>query len=398
MEFSVQVALHEMHKKIESCENVGISPLGISFILDMIAHGATGETLAQLLHFLNAENVDDLVSNASKLMQIAKSSSNVDHGGDDDDDDCPVICNFNAVLVSHKHTLKKYHQEVLENMYHAKVQYVDFSRMEKGVHEVNEWVDRETKGLIKPLLLSNAFNNKYLTLIHANGLYFKASWQNEFHPLQTQIEEFHLLGEKADEPLFVDVPFMMKYESYYKHTSFDDYSVLEMPYNSGHEDKTLRRSFSMAIILPKEKRGLPKLVDKIREKPYLLSCKNMEYELISTLQVPKFTLSYCFIPSGVMQELGLRFPFEKDELSGMVEGTSLRVSNIIQHSRMECNEEGTEVLSCTYNQIDDECCFEDSPPRSLPINFIVDHPFVFVIKEDVSDTILFLGAIYNPLQ
>ncbi|CAH9113149.1 unnamed protein product, partial [Cuscuta epithymum] len=194
-------------------------------------------------------------------MQIAKSSGN--HGSNDG----PVICNFNAVLANKKCTLKESHKEFLENMYHAKVKYVDFSRGAAGVDEVNEWVIDETKGLIKPLLLRNAFDNKYLTLIHANGLYFKATWENEFEPSNTRTEKFHLLGEKVDYPPVVEVPFMMKYGSTYAHASFDDYNVLRMPYKSGHGDRKSGRRFSMTIILPNEKGGLPKLADKMRQNP-----------------------------------------------------------------------------------------------------------------------------------
>ncbi|CAH9128378.1 unnamed protein product [Cuscuta epithymum] len=396
MEFSLDVALLELQKSCQnkSPENLTISPFGISVILHMIANGATGPTLDQLLHFLQVEKIEDLDSMAPNLMEIAKSSNNVET------DDGPVICNFNAVLVSHKFTLKESHREFLENMFHAKVKYVDFSRKEVGVDEVNEWVNDDTKGLIKPLLLRSAFNKQYLTLIHANGLYFKASWENEFEPSNTRTDKFHLLGEKVDESPVVEVPFMMKYESTYAHASFDDYNVLTMPYKSGNGDRKAGRRFSMTIILPKEKGGLPKLADKMRQNPHLLSRKhmlNMEYEMISILQVPKFTLAYCFLPSEIMKELGLTLPFmdSEDDLTGMVEEMPLFVSKITQHSRMECNEAGTEVLSVTYDEEALGFCLDASPPPP-PINFIADHPFMFVIKEDVSDTILFLGAINNP--
>ncbi|CAH9113143.1 unnamed protein product [Cuscuta epithymum] len=397
MEFSLDVALLELQKscKTKSPANLMISPFGISVILHMIANGAAGPTLDELLHFLQVEKMEDLALEAPKLMEIAKSSSNLET------DDGPVICNFNAVLVSHKRTLKESHREFLENMFHAKVKYVDFSGKAASVDKVNEWVNDETKGLIKPLLLRSAFSNKYLTLIHANGLYFKASWENEFRPSDTRTEKFHLLGENVDDSPVVEVPFMMKYESTYAHASFDDYSVLKMPYKSAHGDCKSGRRFSMAIILPKEKSGLPKLADKIRENPHLLSRKhmpNMEYQMISILQVPKFTLSYCFQPSDIMKELGLTLPFMdfEDNLTSLVEEMPLFVSRITQRSRVECDEAGTKVLSITDDS-DDDCgfCLDDSPPPP-PINFIVDHPFMFVIQEDVSDTIIFLGGIYNP--
>ncbi|CAH9074139.1 unnamed protein product [Cuscuta epithymum] len=114
----------------------------------------------------------------------------------------------------------------------------------------------------------------------------------------------------------------------------------------------------------------------MRENPHLLSRKNMlnmEYKTISISQVPKFTLSYCFQPMKIMKELGLTsFMDSEDNLMGMVEGMSLFVSRITQHSRMECNETGTKVVSVT-DESDEELgfCLYDTPPP--PIKFIADH-------------------------
>lgn len=86
----------------------------------MIANGANGATLDQLLQFLKLQSVDDLVSHASKLMQLTKSY--------DSGDDNLVICNFNAVFVKKSISLNQNHHDFLEDVYQAKVNYVDFSR------------------------------------------------------------------------------------------------------------------------------------------------------------------------------------------------------------------------------------------------------------------------------
>ncbi|XP_021760748.1 serpin-Z2A-like [Chenopodium quinoa] len=158
----------------------------------------------------------------------------------------------------------------------------------------------------------------------------------------------------------------------------------------------------MVIILPKERTGLLKLIEKFKESPHLLTSQHlkMKNELITCLSIPRFKLSYNFIPSENMQELGLTLPFDfNGELDGLIEDNDLKVSRITQHTQVECNEKGTEVITCTYDSDEDMGFSFDSPPPPKPsIWFIADHPFMFMIKEDVSDNIFFLGAIFNPLE
>ncbi|XP_021760559.1 serpin-ZX-like [Chenopodium quinoa] len=189
MDFCVDVGMHKLVKDVQSSdkplENVVFSAFGMCVILNMIANGAKGATLHQLLHYIKLQSVDDLVTQASNLMQLAKSS-----GSDDNDDDL-VICNFNAVLVKESITLNKNHQRFLEDAYQAKVKYVDFKRKDEAVAEVNAWVEQETKGLINKLYLNGAFNSPNLTLSHANGLYFNGKWENEFLESNSKMETFY---------------------------------------------------------------------------------------------------------------------------------------------------------------------------------------------------------------
>ncbi|XP_021741951.1 serpin-Z1-like [Chenopodium quinoa] len=191
---------------------------------------------------------------------------------------------------------------------------------------------------------------------------------------------------------------MKDFENFYDYGSFDEYDVVRIPYKISHEyDQNLSssRRFSMVIILPKARIGLPKLIEKFQESPHPLTSQHlkMKNELITCLSIPRFKLSYNFIPLDDMQELGLTLPFDfNDELDGLIEdndhAVSLKVSRIIRHIQVECNEKGTEVIACTYDSDDDMGFSLESPPPPKRITrFIADHPFIFMIKEDVSDYI-----------
>ncbi|XP_056691619.1 serpin-ZXA-like [Spinacia oleracea] len=146
----------------------------------------------------------------------------------------------------------------------------------------------------------------------------------------------------------------MDFESFYDYGSFDDYNALKLPYKTTN-NSNFSRQFSMIIILPKETKGLPSLIHKFRENPNLLSREhlNLENTMITSLQIPRFKLSHTFLPSEDIKKLGLTLPFKHmDELNGIVdddEHVSLGVSRITQHTQIQCNEKGTEVVACTYD-------------------------------------------------
>ncbi|CAI0558492.1 unnamed protein product [Linum tenue] len=170
-------------------------------------------------------------------------------------------------------------------------------------------------------------------------------------------------------------------------SQFDGFKVLALPYKQG-EDK---RRFSMYFFLPGVKDGLPALVEKAGSESGFLN------RHLPQQKVEVFKISFGFEASNTLKGLGLVLPFSNEaDLTEMVEssvvGSNLSVSSIFHQSFIEVNEQGTEAGAASVGVI---------ALRGLPaekIDFVADHPFMFLIKEDLTGMVLFSGHIVDPSQ
>ncbi|XP_070027738.1 serpin-ZXA-like isoform X1 [Nicotiana sylvestris] len=181
--------------------------------------------------------------------------------------------------------------------------------------------------------------------------------------------------------------------------SFEGVQVAKIPYLIGKDKK----EFSMYIFLPKEKDGLPNLLTKVNSCPKFFTKKyRLRKEELDAFYIPKFKFSYIVVDEvkETMQEMGLTLPFddECEEITGIVETEGPFIINrILQKAFVEVNEKGTEAAAVTYESDDDLgfSLYDMPPPRP---RFVADHPFLFMIREDVSRSVLFVGAVLNPLS
>ncbi|KAK8585057.1 hypothetical protein V6N13_138996 [Hibiscus sabdariffa] len=360
--------------------NLVFSPLSIHVVLSMIAAGSKGPTLDQILSFLKSNSSDQLNSFSSELVSVVSADGSPAGG--------PRLSFANGVWLDESLPLKPSFKQVVDNVYKAASSLADFQNKAVQVAgEVNLWAEKKTNGLIKEVLPPGSVDAS-TRLIFANALYFKGAWNEAFDASKTKDYDFHLVNGDS-----VKVPFMTSKKKQIV-SAYDGFKVLGLPYKQG-EDK---RRFSMYFFLPDAKDGLPALVDKVSsESGFLerhLPCQPAE---VGEFRIPRFKISFGLEASAVLKGLGLELPFSgKGGLIEMVdssEGQNLYVSNIFHKSFIEVNEEGTEAAAATSVVI---------KLRSLyipnPIDFVADHPFLFLIKEDVTGVVLFIGSVLNPLE
>jgi serpin B len=366
--------LHKAIVRGKEGENVVLSPLSITMALAMLAAGARGPTLAQIsqcvklpagepMHAFAAHMRTDVLADASGA------------GG-------PLVALANRAWVDKSVTLKPHFQKVLQESYGSEAASVDFvSKAEEALGKVNEWAEEETHGKINDLLPPGSVNSD-TRLVVANALYFKGNWQKRFDSHLTRDREFFLLDGRT-----ITVPMMHTSAKQFV-KSFATFKALRLPYNPVGK-------FAMFVLLPHEKKGLAALEASLMAKELSEDLKQVtEAVTMRAFALPKFKVSCGFEVPAALKALGLVLPFgDKADLSEMVESRqALYVSNMYHKTFVEVNETGTEAAAATAAVI--ELRRLDEPVN--PQEFVCDHPFLFVIKEEVSDVIIFTGRVTDP--
>ncbi|OIT00546.1 PREDICTED: serpin-ZXA-like [Nicotiana attenuata] len=183
----------------------------------------------------------------------------------------------------------------------------------------------------------------------------------------------------------------------YLYGSFESYQAVKIPYEKGKDDK---KDFSMYFFLPNERDGLPSLLKKVNsDSNFFTQDFELWKETLDAFYIPKFKFSFTTEEGKkTMQEMGMTLPFDMTcmDLTEVVENKNvyLYVSMIIQKAFVEIDEKGTEAAAVTFESEDElGCCLYQSPPKK----FVADHPFLFMIREETTRSLLFTGAVVNPL-
>lgn len=366
-----------LFSKEASDKNLVFSPLSLHVVLSIIAAGSKGPTLDQLLTFLRSKSTDHINSFASQLVTVVLSDG-APAGG-------PRLSFADGVWVEQTLSLLPSFKQLVSTDYKATLASVDFQNKAVEVaNEVNSWAEKETNGLVKELLPPGSVDST-TRLIFANALYFKGAWKDKFDASTTKDYDFHLLNGNS-----VKVPFMTSKKKQYI-GAFDGFKVLGLPYNQG-EDK---RQFTMYFFLPDAKDGLSALTEKLASESGYLEDKLPNQKVqVGDFRIPRFKISFGLEASNVLKELGVVLPFTGGGLTELVDspvGQNLCVSDIFHKSFIEVNEEGTEAAAATAATILLRSAFS-----STTIDFVADHPFLFLIREDLTGTVLFIGQVLNP--
>ncbi|CAN0824678.1 unnamed protein product [Linum grandiflorum] len=408
MDFSIRVAIETILEELGSKKrsNVGddfgapknavMSPASLDIVLRMVACGARGPTLDELLRFLDAEDVEHLNSEASATMSaLSLPAPTKDNSPGRESKPAAIVSHANAVWVDQNYSLRKSFKKVVTKVYRAATKTADFEfQPEKAVEKINAWAGKKTKRRIKNLISRQDIDSSTV-LVLTNAVYFKGRFPRSlFCSSDTSDDTFRLLNG-TDE---VTVPFMKNYWLDLGFARFDDFKVLELPY----ESSSTSQQFSMYIFLPRNRNGLPEMLRKYfggsnpgqAISQILGKLKN---QLLGDVQIPKWKFSIRCHLEERMQKLGLELPFEfSDDFAEMFNERKkppIAVSRVIQSAFIEVNEKGTVAAAATAVTSRRYRC-----SRKPVDDFNADHPFMFLIIEKQSKTVIFAGSVVNPLE
>jgi serine protease inhibitor len=257
--------------------------------------------------------------------------------------------------------------------YGAELGQVEFASNTEGARqEINAWAQKLTKGKIKELFVPGVLNEATV-LVLTNAIYFKADWATQFEREHTRDAPFHVSTEEE-----IYVPMMSQMEMF-NFAETEDLKVLEMPYTGD--------VLSMLILLPNTVDGLPELEEKLTADNLATWFGGLHQEEVD-VSFPKFAMTSQFRLDEVLKSMGMSSAFVpgKADLSGMNGSNDLFLQAVIHKAFVEVNEEGTEAAAVTADDAADDAgaCFQ------------ANHPFLFLIRHNPTNCILFMGRVVNP--
>ncbi len=268
--------------------------------------------------------------------------------------------------------------DVIRNTYLAEMETVDFLDASDagGVPRINAWANEKTHGKISKVLDFKDVNELTSTAL-LNTIYFKGTWRTQFFEGSTHESDFWTTPTQS-----VKADFMHIQENF-ETTQLDDLQILKLPY--------LGDRLSMLIMLPSDRDGIQKMEEALSYEQVGQWKQNLRFEKGEIL-IPKFEIGthYDLIPH--LRNLGMVDAFDVDDadFSGIQNSSSwnLFVAIALQDAYVNVNESGTEAAAVTTLST-----VETSGPT---FDFVADHPFLFVIQDDKSGMILFIGRVSDP--
>lgn len=365
-------------KEIYCGENLICSPLSLQYAIAMAANGASGETLQEIIDFLGyGEEGIDALNEYSKTLLEQLPAVDLD----------VTLKVTDALLVNDDFPLLPSFKKTVEESFYAAVDNIDFSDPQQIAARINEWAKRNTNGFIDKVIEPSEISADAVAYI-MNALYFKAKWAgDEYSPMfreeGTKSEDFTLNDGKTIKAA------MMRNTRYHEYAEMDGYKVLVLPYAN--------RKFNMYILLPDEN-NIEGLIEKLQTSSWTDILANLKQDAEVYVKLPKFNIENKHNLNDALNGLGVRKAFEpaSAEFNGMFtpkDDYYYWISKVIQKSRISVSEWGTEAGSVTVVEMDGAT---DAGPGPKEVYFYADHPFVFIIGEETSGTILFEGVVMQP--
>ena len=352
--------------------NLFYSPYSISLALAMTYAGARGETeqqMADTLHFILPQ--DSLHPAFNSLDQQLASRGEGAQGKDEKGFRLNIV---NAIWGQRDYTFLSDYLDVLAENYGAGLRLLDFiTAPEESRVTINNWVSDQTEGKIKDLIPQGVIDD-LTRLVLTNAIYFNAAWLNPFNEKLTQDGAFHLLDGSE-----VTVPMMQQTESF-GYAEGEGYQAVELPYDGDQ--------LSMVILLPES--GQFDSFEQSLDANYVDAIlKDLEYQQVA-LTMPKFEFESEFSLADTLSEMGMPIAFSRGaDFSGMTGNNDLCIGDILHKAFVSVDESGTEAAAATAVVMTLGAVLN-------PVKVTVDSPFIFLIRDIETNSIIFVGRVMNP--
>lgn len=352
-------ALVKQVSSAQADSNVFLSPLSASMSLGMAMNGAAGTTYDEMRSTLGfgSASQGDIDAGYRSLIALLESL-----------DPAVKMQIANSVWFDSGFPVKQGFLDTVKTFFDAEARPLDFSNGPAAVDAINGWVRTKTNGTI-PSILDGIDPNEVMFLV--NAIYFKGSWRARFDASSAD-GDFHAAGGSVQRATFMHRQGTMSY------AEGRGWQAVDLPYGDS--------AFSMTVVLPTA--GVEPLVDSLTPAFWSSLVSTLAPQEVD-LKLPKLTLRYGRLLNEDLQALGMRAPFEAADFTRMSPlGDQLSISRVQQNTFVNVDEEGTEASAATVTGIQ-----LTSAPSFAEV--VVDRPYLFVIRERLTGTVIFMGKISN---
>ena len=357
----------DLYKKgVAEGVNLFISPFSISSALAMTYAGARSETkeeMAAALHFPPDDHAlhQTFAVLQDKLTEIEKKGS-------------VQILTANSLWPQKGVDFLVEFLDLLKQYYGVSITPLDFADSEKARGKINTWVEEKTRSKIREIIPEGLLDS-LTRLVLVNAIYFKGDWETQFDQERTSPAPFYKTSEEM-----LQVP-MMQHKARYGYARNEGLQVLEMPYAG--------KDLSMLIFLPDQVDGLEQLEKELSTESLFRWTRDLRRMDIQVF-LPHFEISFSLNLNRILHSLGMVNAFGKADFSGMDGSKELFIAAVLHKAFIKVNEEGSEAAAATAVIMKTR-----SMPLPSPV-FRADHPFFFIIRENNSGSILFMGRVCSP--
>ena len=356
--------------------NLFYSPYSISSALAMTyagAEGSTAEEMASVLRFmLDQENLHPAFNALDqKFDSLAELEIPQDQGD-------PFQLNIaNAIWGQKDFHFESDFLDLLAENYGAGLWLLDYiSQPEESRLAINEWVSDETKEKIQDLIPQGGIDSD-TRLVLSNAIYFKATWVEQFEKRLTEEGKFYgLEGEEISAQMMQSGS-----SASFRYLKDDDYQAVELPY--------IGNQVSMLVVVP-DQGMFEEFEDQFSIEKLNLILDGLSYSPV-VLTFPKFEFEAEISLAEILTDMGMPTALsDAADFSGMTGSKDLFISDVFHKAFVSVDEEGTEAAAATAVDMS-----LTSMPES-PLELTVDRPFLFLIREHDTGTVLFMGRVVNP--
>jgi serine protease inhibitor len=352
----------------EQNKNVFISPFSVSMAFGMLLNGANGSTLDSLEQALGDAGMSlSDINNAYKNVSVSLTTL----------DAHVTFQNANSIWYRDGFPVLTNFLNVNKNYFDAEVNSLNFN-LPSTAQTINNWVNLKTYGKIPTILDGSIPSDIVMYLI--NAIYFKGAWTYKFDTSGTKDASFTC----ADGSIATCK--LMNQEDTFAYYADSSMQAIDLPYGD--------RSYSMTVILPSAGISIDQFASALSQSQWNTIINKLDSAKVD-LYMPKFTLNYSRVLNNELKALGMGIAFDplRADLTRISAMGGLYVSYVLHKTYVDVDEEGTEAAAATVIGIEIGAVYPGRPEINV---MRIDHPFIFVIREHQSGTILFIGKIVNP--